>query len=197
MGNGHILTLSPEFGIEEGINFRTNITESESGLEQRDALWDAGLRDYSLTCRFLTQADMNTIWDFYIARLGAYDFFLCKILTEYQVAAEDVGDGDNSETTFLLDNFPVDTTANSSCTVGGSASTDYTLTNDFVNEQSNIVFNTAPASGEILVTYEYYFKVRFVEDKLTRQLAAYQLLHTGIKMKEVRWTTYTPINGNV
>jgi hypothetical protein len=196
MANSDILQLTPEFGLTQSIEFRTDITESESGKEHRAALWDAGLRDYKLTCRFLTQAAMDTIWAFYISRLGMYDNFLIKILTEYEVDNESVGSANNSTTRFLLHHFPVDTAANHSCTVGGVASTDYILTNDFSNEKSYIDFNTAPVTGAILVSYDFYYNVRFAEDKLTRELAAYQLLHTGMTLKEVRWSSFTPPNGN-
>ena len=196
MSYENILSLSPEFGLTETIEFRTNITESESGKEHRDALWDSGLRTYNLTCKFLTKAVMDVIWNFYIARLGAYDYFLVKVLTEYDVSDESVGSAGSAVTRFLLHNFPVDTTTGYSCTVGGVANTDFVLTNDFSTEKSYIDFNSAPSSGAILVTYEYYFRMRFSEDKMTRELAAYQLLHTGIVLKEDRWTTYTPINGN-
>jgi len=196
MSYENILELSPEFGLTESIEFRTNITESESGKEHRDALWDAGLRTYNLTCKFLTKAVMDVIWTFFIARLGSYDYFLVKVLTEYDVSAEPVGTANNATTRFLLHNFPVDTAANHSCTVDGVASTDYVLTNDYTTEKSYIDFNSAPASGAILVIYEYYFRMRFQDDKMTRELAAYQLLHTGIIMREDRWTSYVPINGN-
>ena len=196
MSYEHTLDLSPEFGLTESITFLTNITESESGKEHRDALWDSGLRTYNLTCKFLTKAVMDVIWNFYIARLGAYDYFLVKVLTEYDISDEPVGLAGGMVTRFLLHNFPVDTAANHSCTVGGVASTDYVLTNDFITEKSYIDFNSPPSSGAILVTYEYYFRMRFQDDKMTRELAAYQLLHTGIVLKEDRWTSYVPINGN-
>jgi len=196
MSYEHILTLTPEFGLEEKVFFKTNITESESGKEYRDALWDHGLREYKLTCKFLSQAVMDTIWDFFLARKGAYDYFLVKILTEYQASAEDAGDANGVTAQFLLDNFPVDTAANHSCTVGGVSNSNYTLSNNFVTEQSFITFSSIPSSGQILVSYEYYFKMRFSEDELTRELAAYQLLHTGMTLKEVRWNTYNPPLGN-
>jgi uncharacterized protein (TIGR02217 family) len=196
MANTDILTLTPEFGLTESIEFRTDITESESGKEHRDALWDAGLRAYKLTCKFLTKATMDVIWDFYIARKGMYDHFLVKILTEYEASAENVGEADNATTRFTLHHFPVDTSANHSCTVNGVANTDYVLTNDFTAEKSYIDFNTAPETGTILVTYEFYYKVRFGEDKLTRELAAYQLLHAGMILQEVRWTSFVPPNAN-
>ena len=140
-----VLTLTPEFGLTESIKFNTDITESESGKEYRNALWDYGIREYKLTCKFLTKEAMDAIWNFYIARKGAYDTFLIKILTEYQATAENVGSSNGVTTQFLLHNFPVETGANHSCTVGGVANTDYVLSNDFDNEKSYITFNSPPA----------------------------------------------------
>ena len=139
-----VLTLTPEFGLTESIKFNTDITESESGKEYRNALWDHGIREYKLTCKFLTKEAMDIIWNFYISRKGAYDTFLIKILTEYQAIAEDVGQSNGATMQFLLHNFPVETGANHSCTVGGAANTDYTLSNNYVTEKSYINFNTAP-----------------------------------------------------
>lgn len=188
-----ILELTPEFGLSESIRFNTNITEAESGLERRDALWDHGLREYNLTVQFLSQASMNDIWNFYIARKGSYDDFLIKILTEFQSVDPFTGNGSN--TVFLLHNFPVDTTAHNSVTVGGVPNSNYTLSNDFANEKSYITFSVAP-SGAILASYEFYMRMRFKEDTLTRQLVAYQLLNAGVAMVEVRWNSYVPAGGN-
>jgi len=191
-----ILTLTPEFGLEEGVLYLNDIFESESGREHRDALWDSGLRTYKLTCRYLTEATMNAIWDFYRARKGAYDPFLIKILHEYQVTDEIVASANGVTAQFALHHFPVDTTTNYSCTVNEVANTDFTLSNDFDNEISYINFSVIPSSGLIKVSYEYYFKVRFTEDTLSRQLVNYQLLHTGLTLQEVRWLSFDSPNGN-
>lgn len=192
MSYNHILTLTPEFGLDESLEFRSNITESPDGKEFRDNLWDYGIREYKLTCRYLTKDVTDYIWNFYTARKGRYDYFLVKILTEYQIESENVGTANGVTATFNLNVFPVDTTANHSCTVNGVANTNYTLSNNFTTEVSSITFNPIPAVGTILVSYENYFKVRFAEDKLTRQLVAYQLLHTGMTLREVRWDIYNP-----
>jgi len=196
MSNTDILTLTPEFGITEGINFATFVSETESGIEHRAALWDVGLRDYNVKVRYLSKADMDNLWQFYIDRLGSYDHFLLKILHEFEATAENIGNADNINDSFLLHRFPVDTSDDHSCTVDGSIETLYTLSNNFVTEKSYITFDSVPSNGEILVTYEFYYKVRFAEDKLTRDLAAYQLLHAGLKFREVRWNTFSPPNGN-
>ncbi len=193
----NILTLTPEFGLEEDIEFFTRITEFRSGKVRTDALWDHGLRKYKLELKYIKESDMNDIWDFYIARKGPYETFLIKVETEYSVSNEAVGTGDGSTTQFLLDEFPVDTTASTfSFTVDGSPAS-ATLSNNWASEKSYVTFSSAPGNGlSIVGNYEFYFLVRFAEDKLSRKLVAYQLLHGGITLIEHRWASYRPRAGN-
>lgn len=193
-----MLTLEPEFGLEETIGFRTLITEMESGLERRRAKWTYGLRTYRMKLFAYTESAMNTLWDFYIARKGAYDTFIVKIPAEYIVTGEAIGTGDAVATEFMLDEFPVDTTGGTfTMYVDGSEVGTATLHNNFGGELSYVAFVSAPGNN-LAVTgdYEFCFRVRFAEDNLTRQLLAYQLLSAGILLREVRWITYRPRRGN-
>jgi uncharacterized protein (TIGR02217 family) len=192
-----ILTLTPEFGFEETIEFKTLIDESETGHEVRDALIDAGLRQFKLSLKFRSEDSIKTIWDFYIARQGRKDDFLIKVLTDFSTTDEPIGVGDGTTTQFLLHNFPVDTTANHSAKLSGVLTSAYVLSNDTANEKSYITFTTAPTLGAVItISYEFYMRVRFKDDQLTRQLVNYKLLHMGIDLVEVRWNTYFPMSGN-
>ena len=44
----NVLTLNPEFGLQEGIRFSSLITSRPEGLELRRAKWTHGLRTYRL-----------------------------------------------------------------------------------------------------------------------------------------------------
>ena len=192
-----LLTLEPEFGLEESIGFKTLITPMESGLERRRAKWTYGLRSYRLKLFAYTKSDMDTVWDFYIARKGAYDTFIVKIPTEYTVTTEAIGTGDGVATQFMLDEFPVDTTAGTFTMYVDSVEATATLSNNFSGEFSYVTFSSAPANEKAITgDYEFCFRVRFAEDNLTRELLAYQLLSAGILLREVRWTTYRPRAGN-
>jgi len=190
-----ILTLEPEFGLEESIDYRTLITEMEDGDEKRRAKWPYGLRNYTLQLYAYSKSNMDTIWDFYIARKGSYDSFLVKIPTEYEVSSETIGTGNGVRTTWTLDEFPVDTSANFTMYVDGVEAS-ASLSNNFDTEFSYVTFDSAPGDG-LAVTGDYhiYFKVRFVNDRLTRTLLAYQLLNAGIELREVRWSIYRPRAG--
>jgi uncharacterized protein (TIGR02217 family) len=192
-----ILTLTPEFGFQESIEYKTAVTESETGEEVRDALVDDGLREFKLKLDFRSKAAIDTIWDFYIARQGATDDFLIKIITEFAATDEPVGTGDGTTRQFLLDSFPVDISENNTAKLDGVLTTAYVLSNDTANEKSYITFTQAPTLGQaITASYEFYFRVRFKDDRLTRELIQHDLLNVGIDLKEVRWNTYFPFSGN-
>lgn len=189
-----ILTLTPEFGMQEKIRFKTLQTPFESGRQRRSAFWDKGLREFRLTTKFLTPSQMNTIWDFYISHKGKYQSFLVKITHEYEITGESLGAGDSAEDTFTLDEFPVDTSGNFTLYDAGSEVSG-SLTNDFTNEISKAVYDSAPA-GALTIDYEFYFLVHFSEDELSREMVAYQLLHTSMILEEIKWTSYKPRAGN-
>jgi uncharacterized protein (TIGR02217 family) len=192
-----ILTLTPEFGFQESIEYKTAVTESETGEEVRDALVDDGLREFKLKLDFRAKEAIDTIWDFYIARQGATDDFLIKIITEFAATDEPVGTGDGTTRQFLLDSFPVDISENNTAKLDGVLTTAYALSNDTANEKSYITFTQAPTLGQaITASYEFYFRVRFKDDRLTRELIQHDLLNVGIDLKEVRWNTYFPFSGN-
>ena len=186
-----------KFGMKEGINFVTEITPYISGKEQRASIWDSGLRTFNADAEYLSPTDMDTLWNKFISKKGREGVFLIKISQEYEVTTESVGTGDAAETTFLLDEFPVDTSANFTAYVAGSA-VSATLTNNFATEKSYVVYGAAPGGSTALtVSYEFYFMVRFNSDAMTRELFAYQLLNGSLTFKEVRWPSgYTPRGGN-
>ncbi len=195
--SNELLTLEPEFGLTESITFKTLITAMESGVERRRAKWTYGLRNYRMKLFAYTQSSMNTLWDFYIARKGAYDTFIVKIPTEYIITGEAIGTGNGTRTEFMLDEFPVDTTGGTFTMYVDGSSASATLNNNFDGELSYVNFSSAPGGGlAITGDYEFAFRVRFAEDNLSRELLAYQLLSAGILLKEVRWTTYRPRAGN-
>lgn len=191
-----ILTLEPEFGLSESISFRTLMTEMEDGLERRRAKWSYGLRSYSLRLYAITDTAMNSIWDFFIARKGAYDPFLMKVPTEYIITLEAIGIGNGVALDFILDEFPIDTSANFQLYLNGSPAA-ATLHNNFSGEFSYARFSLAPGAGVVITgSYHFYFYVRFVNDAMSRELMAYKLLSSGLEMKEVRWSYYRPRAGN-
>jgi uncharacterized protein (TIGR02217 family) len=117
-----------------------------------------------------TVANFDTLWDFYIARQGGYDLFWFKNPVDKDVTAESIGTGDASTTEFDLDVYPVDTTSSTFEMRVDGTPVSATLSNDNVNEVSKVTFASPPGGSTALTgDYEFYYKVRFKQDELTRE----------------------------
>lgn len=190
--SSEVLTISPEFSLSETIQYATLIFQTSSGKEKRRSKWSYPLRMLGCQLRYNSKTDIDTLWTFYKARKGAYDTFWIKFPTEYQSVLEAVGTGDGGTAIYNLDYFPIDT-AVVTAYLNDVEEEDVTPSNDVGNEVAKLTFDSNVGNNVVITaSYDYYFQVRFVDDRLSRQLMAYQLLHAGLKFQEVRWTTYTP-----
>jgi len=54
------------------IKFRTLVSESEDGYEQRRSVWPRGKRTFELQYDVLSQSEMQVLWDFYVSCSGSY-----------------------------------------------------------------------------------------------------------------------------
>ena len=62
----------------KNIEFKTIIAQFENGSEQRSQQWPTGKISFALQYDVLTQAEMQTLWDYYVSQQGSYgqfDFF--------------------------------------------------------------------------------------------------------------------------
>jgi uncharacterized protein (TIGR02217 family) len=187
-----VLTFTPEFGLQEDIEFSTLVFQADSGREKRRAKWSRPVRMVSCSLNNQSEAGVALVWDFFKARQGKYDPFWVKFPTSYKVTGEAVGIGNGVQTVFPLDYFPIDIASfkgyvNGVLVVGG-----YTLQNDLTNETAKIVCSVPPVAGAVVTAdYEYYIQVRFDDDKLSKELVQFKLYNTGLKLKEVLWNIYT------
>lgn len=186
-----ILTFTPEFGLKEDQEFSTLIFQADSGREKRRSKWSKPIRTLDCWLENENEEAVNSIWEFFKARKGKYDTFWVKFPTSFKVSAETVGIGNDSQTVFNLDYFPVDISSVKVYLNGILQVLGYTVTNDLTNEVTKITFSVAPGIGvAITADYEYYIQVRFDDDKLSRELVQYKLYNTTIKLKEVLWNIY-------
>ena len=187
-----VLTFTPEFGLQEDVEFSTLVFQADSGKEKRRAKWSRPVRTLSCSLNNQSESGVGLIWDFFKARQGKYDSFWVKFPTSYKVTGEAVGVGNGVQTVFSLDYFPIDTATLKVYVNGILVSSGYTVTNDLTNEVAKITASVAPANGAVITAdYEYYIQVRFDDDKLSKELAQYKLYNTGLKLKEVLWNIYT------
>ena len=104
-----ILTFTPEFGLQEDVEFSTLVFQADSGKEKRRAKWSRPVRTLSCSLNNQSESGVGLIWDFFKARQGKYDSFWVKFPTSYKVTGEAVGVGNGVQTVFALDYFPIDT----------------------------------------------------------------------------------------
>ena len=183
-----ILTFTPVVGLEEDIEFSTLIFRSGKGREKRRSKWSRGIRSLTCSLRYKDEDTINSLWNFYKARRGAFDSFWTKFPTEKEVINEAVGTGNGIEKAFDLIHFPVDTASVKVYFNGMEQMTGWTVANDLTLEKAQITFSVVPGAGVVITSdYEFYFQVRFLEDKLSRALMSHKLLNMGIVLREVLW----------
>lgn len=186
MGAGDVFPLVPDFVFEPADQFRTLISEMESGKEQRRSMWSAGLAQFLVRKRFVSTANIQTLRSFFKARKGAYDLFWFDNPDDNQVADEAVGTGNGATAVFDLAKYPAQTGASFTFKVDG-APVSAALSNDNVNFKGKVTFAVPPANGAVITgTYKFYYAVRFLEDILLRALTQFGLYEFEVKLQEVR-----------
>jgi len=186
-----VLTFTPEFGLKEDIEYSTLIFESDSGKEKRRSKRSQGIRTLDCFLNSESEEAIDLIWDFFKARKGRFDSFWVKFPTSHKVENEAVGTGNDIDTVFNLDLFPIDTASIKVYLNGVQITSGFTVINDLTNEVSKITFVSPPSAGvAITADYEYYIQVRFEEDKLSRELVSVKLYNSSVKLKEVLWNIY-------
>jgi len=195
-----VFNWNPDYSMVESIGFSTEITVFESGVEQRRKEMANGLRTFKLNYNLLDQDEADDIWEFFIERAGKYDPFLYRdFLNDYLIENEEPSGVKNGlNTTFSLskklivkptdaDFSPpsrdVEIYKNGILLVEGA---DYVL--DY--SSGTIEFTVGPlASDKITATYEFYYLVRFLEDKMSKDLFEYTVYRTGLSLKELHAST--------
>ena len=62
--------------------FKTDISEGFGGKEWRDSVVSTYRRTFNLPLKMLTLANIKSVWDFYVARKGAYESFNITVRDE-------------------------------------------------------------------------------------------------------------------
>jgi len=158
--------------VIEEMQFKTLFSNFDNlGTERRKRKWLYPKRLITLQYSNITKAEGRTLFDFYIARSGAYDAFTFFKYELESYVGEYVGTGDGTTTTF---NLPCKTSSARTLYLDGAEQTvnvDYTYSalggTDGCDE---ITMDSAPASGERLtLDFTGYLKIkcRFKDDNLS------------------------------
>lgn len=170
-----IFPTFPGLDIEvvKEIEFNTMVQASKTGKELRVAQRAYPMYRIGLKFNFLrdstTYPELRSLGGFYMSRTGPADSFLFTEPDDASVTDQLLGTGNGTQTdfqalrtfgTFVEPVFNINTITN--VKVNGSVTAAYTL-------QPNGVIRlnvAAPAGQSVTWTGSYYFRVRFVEDRL-------------------------------
>lgn len=185
-------TTLPQYPFEVVSEYKTLISTFETGAELAHQQWRFPKRSINLKYDILTAAEIKTLWDFYIARKGAlvpFWFFDTYTTDDSGNPAsytdEFVGRGDGATTVFDL---PGKTTSARTMYLDGIAEAGVSYqsgTGDGGADQ--VTFNAAPASGKLITTDftgHIRYKMRFAQDKMSKELFKARLYKTGIGLIE-------------
>lgn len=158
--------------------------ETENGGEQRRKGWTYAKYDAVLNYKYLSISDFNILFDFYMARCGAYEafyFFDIEIAAHKSIflvqadGAIDTFDipGKSTSSRTLYENGIVKSSGFSYLTGGGAGDSD------------RISFSSAPPDGTIYeIDFTGYLRIhcRFKQGKLSRERFKTVLFRTGIEL---------------
>lgn len=171
---------APQYPLVVTPRYRTLIAPLDGGSEQRRSKFAYPKYDVLVTYSLLEAVDISTLWDFFVARRGAYGAFY---IIDYVLKAYTdlyVGLGDGSTTIYDLPGAKtsartvyingVDPVGESFLSGGGEGGAD------------RVQFASAPADGDVLtVDFTGYLRchVRFELDTMDRELFSANFLRMG------------------
>lgn len=175
------------FEVEKTPIWSTGVQTSQSGVEYRWPRWSYPVWDIEVEYEFLRNRsaaeDLKALWGFYCERKGAASPFLFKDPEDNSAEGILIGVGDGARTAFQLSrpmaNFREPFRDISGQPVvyldGLIQAAGWTLA-----ENGVVVFDAAPALGQqVSADFSYFFRVRFLEDRLSAARFANQLWSTG------------------
>ena len=180
--------------FEEEIEYRTIVSESESGKEQRYQKWQKPRRRFRVKLEARQAVETKQIWDFYQRHKGSFDSFLFQNPNENPVSAETVGSGDGVASVFYLGNkvgigtgdlIVTPSSADLFRSIGGTG--DFLAFSAYAIEENfgQVTTNAVLPSGDVLrADYNFRYRVRFKDDNLTREAFATELWRYGLELIE-------------
>lgn len=193
--SNEVFNFDLDIPYEEEIEYKTLVSESEAGKEQRYQKWQRPRRTFRIRLDARTASQGDQIWRFYTRHKGAFDTFLFQNPNENPVSAEVIGSGDGATSVFYLGRS-VDISTGDCILTPGSASFTRSVggTGDFLTFGAysidepigQITTNAVLPSGDVLKSnYNFRYRVRFREDILSREIFVPNLYRFGVEIVEV------------
>jgi len=193
--SNEIFNFTIDIPFEEEIEYKTIVSESEAGKEQRYQKWQKPRRTFRIRLEARNNAAADQIWRFYTRHKGSFDSFLFQNPNENPVTAEIFGSGDGAASVFYMgrsvdigtgDCIVTPGSASFTRSIGGTGDflsfTAYTIVENF----GQITTNAVLPSGDVLRSnYNFRYRVRFKEDQLSREIFVPNLYRMGVELLEV------------
>lgn len=183
---------TPRYPLAVTIRFNTLISSFDGGGEQRRQKLLYPQYDTVIKYDTITKTEAQTLYNFYIARQGSYEAFYIYdlsllLLHTFVHTNQYMGTGDGSTTIFDIPGRS--TSSQTIYTDGADATSDGSiLTGGGASSSDRFTFNTAPIIG-MIITCDFAgylrMRVRFQDDKLTRENFICGLYNMGTKLKGV------------
>ena len=166
--------------------WKTIISAFDSAVEQRRQKQTYAKYNVSVIYNALSGANFQTLWNFYVARKGAYEAFYFYTLETADWKGLYCRTGDGTTVTFDIPgkSTSAHTIYNNGIVVPPA---NYTILEGGGTEGSDrVTFNTAPVQNA-LITCDFTgfmrIRCRFEEDEMTKDGFKSAIYRTGLKMK--------------
>lgn len=178
----------PSYSYDLEPEFSTLISPFDSGNEQRRSKWVFPRFNVRLRFSNLSKTDMAVLWNFFMARRGAYEafyFFTPAALLPESWTGQYCGTGTGAMTTFDIPG--VNTSGHNIYIDGVLQVSGYSILYGGGDGGSDRVeFSGAPASGSIVsadFAGRLRIRCRFKNDKMNAELFEFMLYRTGLELK--------------
>jgi len=188
------------YGAVGGPLFSTTVQILNSGFEQRNINWAQARREYTVDISPSRGAEWTAVLDFFHARRGRAYGFRLKDFSDFELAEQSIGTGDNSTTEFQIFKRYIDddelappydrdlkkiVSGTIEVSVGGAPM----ASGWSVDETTGILtFDSAPATdADIAVACEFDVPVRFDTDLMQAAIPGPDIHHwQSVKLVEIR-----------
>lgn len=188
------------YGAVGGPRFSTTVQILNSGFEQRNINWAQARREYTVDISPSRGAEWTAVLDFFHARRGRAYGFRLKDFSDFEMAEQSIGTGDNSTTEFQIfkryiddDELapPYDRDLKKIVVDSVEVSVDGTpLTGGWSVDETTglLIFDAAPATdADIAVACEFDVPVRFDTDLMQAAIPGPDIHHwQSVKLVEIR-----------
>lgn len=174
----------PTFPYAIEPEWRTLVTEFDSGEEQRRKKWTYSHYNIRLSYYGLETSAVNNLYEFYMARQGAYEAFsFFDPLGASTHTGLYVGTGDGATTAFDLPGKQITSKA---VYVNGTTIATTVSTAGGTDGVDSLRFSVAPTSTQV-ITCDFVgtlrVRCRFAEDRLSKQNFEKAMFSAGIELK--------------